>query len=170
LQGLTSNQKKLWESALGSIGVGGMKLHTAFEREVTNIARQRNVYTAPEENRDRMKLLRKFVDRIRTSQEEGGKDDDEITKDLGEALKERKLRESDIAKIDKYLERGTPLEQAFRVLTPREAINLWPLASQEERRMLSPILERKLDKFMEEDPEAFEKMIPQIKSKVMELQ
>jgi hypothetical protein len=117
-----------------------------------------------------MKLLRKFVDRIRTSQEEGGKDDDEITKDLGEALKERKLRESDIAKIDKYLERGTPLEQAFRVLTPREAINLWPLASQEERRMLSPILERKLDKFMEEDPEAFEKMIPQIKSKVMELQ
>ena len=137
-QGLVKNTEGggVAQTALSSTGVSTYPYRTPAER----LARQftlDNIPLGPEsaDRKDANRLAHQFEDQLRNKEK--------TPADLARARQEGKITAADQQKILARAAR-TPLQNAFRSLTPEQALQIWDKATPEEKQQVRPLFANKL--------------------------
>ena len=137
-QGLVKNSEGggVAQTALTSTGVSTYPYRTPAER----LARQftlDNIPLGPEsaDRKDANRLAHQFEDQLRNREK--------TPEDLIRARQEGKITAADQQKILARAAR-TPLQNAFRSLTPEQALQVWAKATPEEKQQIRPLFANKL--------------------------
>lgn len=159
----TKGQKKIWESALASLGVNSFKSRTPFERVLMEEQSKYITVTASKEDKKRYQIVAKYAEEARNAIKDGDYDRAiKIDEKIAEDVKSGKLYSEDIKKIQKRSIEDR-VERYLKSLSVERILNVWHKASVDEQMHYRPLLEKRLLNLRKNHPEKFERLLPEIR-------
>ncbi len=160
MQGLTDSQKKIWQSALASLGINVFQARTTFEYALRLKKRQRDVYTVPREERKRLDLVYKYADEVRESIANGtsaGYEGEKILARIEEDTQKGRLYQKDQERIAQ-IATGDRVGDILKPMRIEDVLEVWPKATEAEKMQYLETVANKLQNVLEGEPERFEKL------------
>jgi hypothetical protein len=165
-QGLSDPQKKLWESAISSMGASVYKNRTGFEKSLTEKVRDRITVTMSPESKQHYAIVNDYSNRWRDAIKT---DDKEAIKSIkSEILADAnsgKLFKEDVVKIIDYVKHDK-VDRLAKQATIEELVDAWPEATEKEKAQYEPVLKEKIFNLRQDHPERFKEMLPKIRKAI----
>jgi hypothetical protein len=156
-------ERKIWESALRSIGVNTSKERSTFERALIQAVSQKNVYSGSREDRDRYAKINTYIDELKSSMQSGQQVSQSVKDKFKEDLQNQKLYVEDIKKIVEGVTQDSIANKLNSgLLGVEDIMPIWSKTTKEEKAKYLPVIAKKLVSLANNHPQKFQKMAPEI--------